>query len=280
MARDVADRPRGVRRGAEVHVDDLHAAAAAGRLVEHRQVGVVALGGDVGDAPVAAELAAEVEAADQLEPCSTAGTDWRPASLPAAPCEFQCTPQAGVDPAVRRERRRVRAGAAGPYEESAPAATATQAAKRLFTYLPSEDAAPLAPKMTQSRVTSDQPGVGRSRKPLAGLVHPSRRAGSAKLKAGNKPPGAASGDRPESGAIGGTRLARHHTRCDARRKSSYRRPAVLPERSGRPPGRMSDCGHPPAPIPSGSSRLIERNLRRGVAAPRRREGARNMGWHR
>ena len=142
VARDVTDRLR-VPPGCRVHVDDLHAAAAAGRLVEHRQVGVVALGGDVGDAPVAGELAAEVETADQVEPflCRR----HRVGRLTARRAmRVPMHPPAGVDPAVPCEGRWVRAGAARPYEKS-PCGHDHAGGETSVHGSPSERSAPCAP---------------------------------------------------------------------------------------------------------------------------------------
>src|ERR687894_819610 len=65
LARERVDVARDVRHGLRVRrigdVHDLHAAAAARGLVEHRQIGEVALGRDVGHTALAAELAAQVE---------------------------------------------------------------------------------------------------------------------------------------------------------------------------------------------------------------------------
>ena len=100
VARDVALHLRLRRVG---DVDDLHAAAAAGRLVEHRQVGVVALGRDVGHAAGAGELAAEVGLADQLEAVlSGRHRLLRPAHGARGAVRVPVHADAGVDPAVAR----------------------------------------------------------------------------------------------------------------------------------------------------------------------------------
>ena len=112
VARDEAllDRLRRVR---DVH--DLHAAAAARRLVEHRQVGVVALGRDVGDAAELAELGRVDDLADDLQavlaPRQRRAPGYR--ALGAVAVDGVHVERRAQEAVGAVERRRVRAGRAG-----------------------------------------------------------------------------------------------------------------------------------------------------------------------